>query len=69
MAFSLLRRTQIKSALKQRMFEQNCGESATTPKKTSQKRSAKESTTNGQNEGVAVKKIKQGRIRDTNMVA
>ncbi|XP_028395433.1 chromatin complexes subunit BAP18-like [Dendronephthya gigantea] len=51
--------TQIKSALKQRMYEQSCGESATTPKKTSQKRGAKETTANGQNEGVAAKKIKQ----------
>lgn len=52
-------RTQIKSALKQRVYDQNCGEMS--PKKTAQKRTSKDTETaaNGQN-GVAAKKIKQG---------
>lgn len=51
--------TQIKSALKQRVYEQNYAEPS--PKKTPQKRTAKETeaAANGQTDGVAAKKIKQ----------
>ena len=54
-------RSQIKSALKQRVYEQTYAEPS--PRKTPQKRTAKEAETvaaNGQTDGTPAKKIKQG---------
>ena len=48
---------QIKSALKQRVYEQHYSEPS--PKKTAQKRTAKDAETTGKTDEVAAKKIKQ----------